>query len=642
MYFIFEMIFNSDKAYICRLIKALAVQSSLEVEIRHTKEKIILIANKDAASLEAYLKLLEESIPASIYLGESRHYFSDEKPSDEAIVENDLPIDIGLCPTCQKEMFNVSSRRYYYPFTSCNACGSQHAFLTQHPMRRENSNMKFLAPCEACQKEQKQNPLRQNLATISCIDCGIALKMRNAKKEHIANDKGSYRKLFEVTTQALLKGKSVKMKTTHGDRLFFVPTPEMLLHNSTLLVTEAGSLNRHFMIVVQEFNALLSIERPMIRVATKSEEMKALYGSSSWVKYPDDGMTMLLAKELQSVGCGYIAYRACDEMQEADYVVDFDIPVAPQEDFKLFINQDTKLLVGGTRSIFPTTVHNAKKERIVLSYGMASVWVEDQMIIDRMDHFSKMAVKDLWIRKDEPIEVSFENQYRFEDFKASMLGILVEHEALKESAIGVHFDQRLHFLYYNKVEVMDVVPPQQFEADRLFDEIAVLREGSDRLVVNYQKAYPKTVERLNALHGEHDIFEVTAIILGLQEESFDGISTEALRFLGKGGLQIDTKVKDNRFNDYSFLASIMSYQLSGVESDLICYSIYESFGDYIADIVTQLMEKTKATRLTLSGKTFANQSLWGRIQRNLGAKHPLLNRSYPIGKESVIFGANYL
>ena len=55
-----------------------------------------------------------------------------------------LPLNIAPCPTCQKEMFDVSSRRYYYPFTSCNHCGSQHPFLTKYPYERANTSMKFL------------------------------------------------------------------------------------------------------------------------------------------------------------------------------------------------------------------------------------------------------------------------------------------------------------------------------------------------------------------------------------------------------------------------------------------------------------------------------------------------------------------
>ena len=86
----------------------------------------------------------------------------------------------------------------------------------------------------------------------------------------------------------------------------------------------------------------------------------------------------------------------------------------------------------------------------------------------------------------------------------------------------------------------------------------------------------------------------------------------------------------------------MSYQLGGVANNLMCYSIYESFGDYIGEIVPQLMEKTEASVITFTGETFANQSLYGRIQKTLGAKNPLMNKNLPIGKENAVYGALYL
>ena len=639
--FIFELGFKSDKQYISTIIKAMAEKFAVDVELLQTKEKLIMIMDEEDENLEAYLLSLEETLPASIYLEGSAHRLSDEKPAVKEILKNDLPLDIGLCPTCQKEMFDVTSRRYYYPFTSCNACGSKHAFLEKHPLSRENSSMKYLVPCHACEAEMKSNPLRKDFPLISCVECGIAVKMVDKKSQRYANDKGSYRTLFEVAARAIAKGKSIVMQTTHGYRKFFIPKPEDVLKDAILMVTEVSALNKHLMMVPQEFNALLSIERPLVRVATKSDEMKALCGSSTWTKYPDDGMSMLLAKELINAGVEYLYYSACDESEEGDFLIDFDIPIKPQEDFRLFINQDTKLLQSGSRSIFPALLAN-DKNRVSIAQGKASVMVEGERIVDEIDRFSQIRTSEVYLAEDETLSLQIENQKRFAPFKASMLSVLAEHDKLGESAIGVHFDERLHFLYYNKKEVIDVVPPNTFDTENLFEKISALRDGSDRLVANFQKMFPKRYARLDSLSGEVDIFEVVAIMIGLEDESFDGISSEALSFLGKGGMLIDTKVADNRFNDYAFLASLMSFKLSGAENPILCYSIYESFGDYIADIVTQLSDKTKATTLTLSGATFANQSLWGRIERNLGVRKPLLNSIYPIGKESVIHGANYL
>jgi len=642
VYFVFEIEFKNDKAYIATLLEAVAEKFDVEISLKQTKDKLIMSIAQDDPNLESYLLALEGSLPASIYLGESKHYFSEIKPAVTAIQQNHFPQDISLCPTCQKEMFDVSSRRYYYPFTSCNACGSQHAFVTHYPYSRQNSSMKFIVPCEACEKEMKENPLRRAYPLISCGECGISLKMVDKKSERYANDKGSYRTLFEVAARAITGGKTVLMKTTHGYRRFFNPAYHDTSSKDILLVTEAGTLNKEMMMITEEFNALLSVERPILRVATKSDEMKALFGSSTWIKYPDDGMSMLLAKELSLAGLGYVVYSECDENAAADFLVDFDVPVSPQKDFKLFISQDTTFLVSGRRAIFPSLVKDKKPARITVAGGLASVRVHEDKLIDEIERFADIRANEAYLLEEGKITLSLQEQHRYSGFKASMMSVLATHDKLQERAVGVHFDDALHFLYYNQKEVIDVVPPRAFETKDLFAHIAQLREGSDRLVDNYQKKFPALYERLNSLEKDRSLFEVTAIMLGLEEESFDGISSEALQFLGKGGLQIDTKIADNRFNDYAFLASIMSYQLSGTEANFLCYSIYESFGDYIAEVVNQIMEKTKSTTLTLSGESFANQALWGRIQRNLGLKKPLLNSVYPIGKESVTHGANYL
>ncbi len=641
MYFIFEMEFGSNKRYIRGLIEAYSTSFGMDCDIIQSQKHITIVFDKEDEKIEAFLLGLNDILPASVFLGRSRHYFSEEKPELTAIKAFRTPLNLSLCPTCQKEMFDVSSRRYYYPFTSCNSCGSQHPFMTGYPYERAESTMKFLVPCTACQEEMKNNALRRDYPLISCVDCGISLKMNDGKSERYANDKGSYRKLFEVSAAAIKKGKSVLMQTTNGYRKFFLPTAEMRLQESILLMADASGLNAHLMMITQEFNALMSIERPLVRVSTKSDELKALYGSTTLVKYPDDGMTMLLARELVNLDVPYIAYVECDEDAEADFLVDFDIPVEAQKDSKLFINQDMKFYISGERVIFPAVVDEVC-DVVSVAHDLAGVRMDDVMLIDAMERFDAIQTSRLNVWEGEAFESEHHNERRFEQWKGSMLSVLAEHDALGEKAIGVHFDSSLYFLYYNGKEVINAVPPNPFEADQLFEHIGKLREGSDRLIVNYAKAYPEIYERLDTLSGDVDIFTVTAIMLGLKEESFEGISAEALSFLGKGGIQIDTRVNNNRFDNYAFLASIMSYQLGTVENTLMCYSIYESFGDYISEMVSQLVEKTKAKHVTLTGETLANQALYARIQRHMGMRKLLFPMNYPIGKECAVHGAIYL
>ncbi|MDM5263955.1 hypothetical protein PF327_07060 [Sulfurovum sp. XTW-4] len=641
MYFIFEIEFFSNKSYFSDLILAYAEQEQVEIDVMQSNDKIVMVFDKEDEQLESFLNGIEEVLPASLFLGNGKHYFSDVKPELLPVTKINLPVNIAPCPTCQKEMFDVSSRRYYYPFTSCNHCGTQHPFLEKYPYNRAHTVMKFLVPCNDCQEEAKSNTLRLDYPLITCIECGISIRMLDKESEHLALNKGDYRKLFEVSGRAIAAGKNVLMKTAHGYRKFFKPTVENSPAESTLLMADSNGFNVHLMMVIQEFNALLSIERPLLRIATKSDELKALYGSSVQVKYPDDGMTMLLAREIMNSGLQYISYIECNEDEESDFLVDFDMPINAQKDTKLFINQDKKLFVSGERILFPTVVENSKNV-VSVAHGLACVKVDNLSIIDSVEVFDSVQTDSVYVLQDEDFESGHSNEHRFLQWKASMMSVLAEHSKVGQKAIGVHFDGTLNFLYYNGKDVINAVPAIPFESDNLWEKISTLREGSDRLVVNYKKAYPEVFERLDSLAGDMDIFKVTAIALGLENESLEGISEQALSFLGKGGLQIDTRIKDNRFDNYAFLTSIMSYQLGDVENNFMCYSIYESFGDYIGEIVPQLIEKTEAKIITLTGETFANQSLYGRIQRTLGQYNPLMNKNFPIGKENAVYGALYL
>jgi hydrogenase maturation factor HypF (carbamoyltransferase family) len=181
------------------------------------------------------------------------------------------------------------------------------------------------------------------------------------------------------------------------------------------------------------------------------------------------------------------------------------------------------------------------------------------------------------------------------------------------------------------------VPPMDFSTDRLKESVATLREGSDRLVANFTARFPEAAHAL--FHEEvRDIFEAAAIILGLSEGSIDAVGLEAMKFQGKGGVQIDTRYGDKRFSPYAFVASLMSYRLAGAETTLLAYSIFESFGDYIADVALGLKAKAEAEHLVLCGRAFGNPSLFARVQKKLGRQSLLTNRAWPIDEENVLLG----
>jgi hydrogenase maturation factor HypF (carbamoyltransferase family) len=223
------------------------------------------------------------------------------------------------------------------------------------------------------------------------------------------------------------------------------------------------------------------------------------------------------------------------------------------------------------------------------------------------------------------------------------MAVLGENALRGKSAVGAYFDETVSFLYTKGDHITRVVPSEPFEPANLIERIGSLREGSDRLIENLRVRHPLVYDILQTIEGSScDLFEAAAMIMELKDPGVKALMKEALKFAGKGGVQIDTKLRDNRFDTIAFLASIISYRVADVSTSLLCYSIFESLGDYFSDILTELKNRSKADHIVLCGSGFANQSLYSRIARNLKNTPLVLSRSFPIGRENGVVGGIYL
>ncbi|WP_300369420.1 hypothetical protein [Hydrogenimonas sp.] len=639
MAFIFEIEYDAPYRYICDFIKALAEEEGAVVSVVQSRRTITLIGNEADRRLVPFLQKLAENLPASLFTKGSGHRIIDKPmPNIGDEIMPRLPHAIGLCPRCTKEMLDPASRRYYYPFTACNCCGAHYPFFESYPYERTNTLMRFLVPCERCEEELQSNPFRRDYPLISCHACGIPVRINDAGSEHRANDAGSFEKLFEIAAKAIENGKRVRIKTLNGWRLFFDAAQVKTESEKVMLMLDTTKFEYHCAVNKDEVHAVSSIERPMIRAAVSNENLIDLYGKTTPLKYPDDGFTTLLARELMRLGYEHVAYLECDFDTDADCIVDYDVAIEPQRDTHLFIYESGRFFVEGERGIFPFPFER-RADRIVVAHEMATVPWREGVLIDRMEKFDSAEASALYLLEKETVPLKHSNTIRFSQETASVLSVLMEHGKERESAIGVYFGEEPTFIHHNGKKPIVAVPAMEFAAGELREKIASLREGSDQLVANFESKYPKLAERLFGSEGARNIFEAAAVIMDLPEKDFDAIGREAMKFQGKGGLQIDTKVDGNRFDPYAFAASLISYRLAGVESVLLAYSIFESFGDYVVEIASQLKVKAKAEHIVLCGRAFGNPSLFSRVQKKFGHQNFLMNRVLPIDRENLLLGA---
>lgn len=624
------------KNYLISIIRNFGIKAV----VHQQKNKIICAFDSQDEKLQSCLEAIASTLPASCFMSKSEHYEIDGEPESVPDFEIEYPIALGICPSCQKEMFDPSSKRYYYPFTQCTHCGGQYAFFEHYPYTRDNTALSYVQPCSTCVEEAKTPGRREKQVLNSCHECGIPVKLLHKDKERYANDAGSFRTMFEVAAKALRDGKTLLMKTTMGYRRFY--KADKLEDGSVLMLVNAMKITEYCSLINDEFNALLSIERPILHVALKNEQLIQIFGSTVDVKYPDDGFSILLAKELTLLGLDIIAYEALEYPCEADFVMEYDLNIQHQSDMHLFINKDIKFIASGERVSFPSRLPYGT-DTLSIAHGLVGIKDDRGVLFDQIGRFESASTLKVNQLETETPAVESANFHTIAEDEASFMSVIAEHNKFGTKAVGAYFQGEPSFLYYDGKKVIRVVPPHTFSPVGLIEKMSTLREGSDRLMDNIKNKLPHVFELLVELEQSNvTLFEATAMILGLEEKNYNGVMKEALKFVGKGGLQIDTKVHDNRFNHVAFLSSIISYQIAGVDSVYLSYSIFESFGDYFSELLTEIKGKTKATDIVLCGSYFAGQSLFSRLQRNLKATPVLMNSSYPIGKENCVVGGVFL
>ncbi|MFA6396029.1 MAG: hypothetical protein WCW84_08680 [Sulfurimonas sp.] len=624
------------KNYLISIIRTFGIKAV----VHQKKTKIICAFDSSDDKLQECLETIGTNLPASCFMTKSEFYDIAGEPETVPDFEVEYPVALGLCPACQKEMFDPSSKRYYYPFTHCTHCGGQYAFFDHYPYIRSNTAFSYVKPCPTCEGESLSLGRREKQVLNSCHECGIPVKLTHKGNERYANDPGSFRTMFEVAAKALRDGKTLLMKTTMGYRLFY--RADTLAQGSVLMLTNAMKIMEYCSMIHDEFNALLSIERPILHVALKDETLRSTFGSTIDVKYPDEGFSILLGKELTLLGLDFIVYKALESAIDADFVMDFDLNIHSQSDMRLFINKDVKFIASGERVSFPARLAFGT-DTLSIANGLVGIKDEKGMLFDQMERFSSATTLKVNQLETEVPAVQSTNFHTMAEDEASFMSVIAEHNKFGTKVVGAYFEGEPSFLYYDGKKVIRVVPPKPFSGVGLREKIGSLREGSDRLMENIEKKFPEIFEVLLVLEESNaTLFEATAMILELEEKSYAGVTREALKFVGKGGLQIDMKVEDNRFNHVAFLSSIISYKIAGVDSVYLSYSIFESFGDYFSELLTEIKGKTKATDIVLCGSYFAGQSLFSRLQRNLKTTPPLMNVNYPIGKENCVVGGVFL
>ncbi len=610
--------FDSRQNYIQNYIKLVADFCSIKIRTVLKDGRIDICADENSENFDLFLRELEDLLPSSVFMG-------DVKVQKGEFLEDDFPVKIarnlGLCKRCMKELFNPSSRRYYYPFTFCNGCGFAYAFVKSYPYKRENSLLFPFQTCKKCQEETKENPFRKDFPLISCSECAIPVRLENRKKTKVmwANESKEYKDIFSLLALAVSEGDRVLIKTLNGYKIFQKePAKEM-----DIFITDANRVKNNFLLLKDEIRALFSIEKPKIKATLADEELQKKIGSVKRLKAADCTVSVLFAKECQNLGVEYLFFKEASLEDDYDLVLDFDLPINEQEDIEYFINKKNMFFAKGDRALYPKFFPFQKSEAVDKPYG--ALFFGRGTLIDKIDLLPIESGKKFRVfeKKDRGV--------------FAILSVLAENRALDSESVGIYFSKSSFMTFYKDGKIKKIFEFGSYE--NILDKIKDLREGSDRLIENFKEKMPSLYEKVESLEGEfEDPFYLASVLLDL-EGGFEELDRLSLNFSGKGGVAVDCRVsEDGKFDFAAFFASIISYRLAKADKRLIAYSIFESLGEFLGSLANDVKRESKAENIAVCGRYFSNTPFFSRFQRNMIANRVLYNREFAIDDNNIIFG----
>jgi len=692
---------------VLELIKHLADKHGIRGYLEKKEDTVYVIISAPLEKLQNFSKELGEKLPYSIFMTEASTQPIESLPeyiSDRFKIKEDLniiPQNKGLCPSCLKELLSENSRRYHFPFISCNYCGSHYSYLYGYPFERERTVFKFFQMCSECEKEYNhKNSFRYKHPLTACHNCLTPIYLRKGENERYGFDSEKTAGAFNTASGIIEKGNLIRIYTSYGQKVIGMITEENVAKICkikrkkplTVLFTGIENLDKYLILSDLEKRILLSQEKPVLKVKPSNQfEEKSLVSPFEFikVKLPDDPVLVLLSFHLKNRGIDYILVENLpdeDSSLIAEFELNADLPVVNlQQETKIILIDKYVLIEKGEKGILPNIIKSKATGNLSIAGDYAALDLGDgEYLIDRKEKLLPQlkdfvnSINQLSILAGETsyIEVPYKEKKEFQSYQGAILSVMAEHKILNEPVIGLYFSHTNDSVIGVKsrtkpltslISVKPVKVHHNFleTVKWILQEIQENSPEGERLIKNFSQKYPHIWESLQQpQHRKNSfkiyssltpVFNTISFILELfsyseaeyYTEPYLYLQSEALKFKGKKGVKIDYFLDetDNQFqlNWIKTVQSVISYKLAGAEADMLAFSLLEGFGDWLVSQLSTIKSKLKIDNIVLSGNMFTDPVIAGKLI-NFASKdgNLFINKKLPIDNQNICLGGIFV
>ena len=253
----------------------LANQYGLRGDVNNDGQGVLIrLLGPTAQQLQQFLHDLQTQLPPLALITDIQqqekqwenppHFEGFEiRESENNAMDTQIVPDAATCPSCLKELFDPTNRRYYYPFTNCTHCGPRFTIIKAIPYDRKNTSMADFPLCPDCAEEYK-NPAdrRFHAQPNACAVCGPHVWLSDQKGELIDE-----KTPIKTTALFLRQGKIVAVKGIGG---FHLACDATQAHAVQLLRDRKRRPSKPLAVMVPDVSFLKDLTETEIKLLTST------------------------------------------------------------------------------------------------------------------------------------------------------------------------------------------------------------------------------------------------------------------------------------------------------------------------------------------------------------------------------------